>query len=216
VYKWGPENAPRILLSHGWNSKIADFRKLIEALLLQGYRIEGIDMKGHGKSEGTHTTLVEIRDILKHYYIADGPFHAVIGYSIGGMAAGVMLSELSGEFQPKQLFIIAAPSYSRFFFYETVKSLGYSDKVYHRMCDLVYLQHQESIDYFDLRDKSQFLKSIDLHLIYDEDDTTIPFHRGLELKAAFPWAQFVHTKGLGHYQVIAYEKVVAYIAEALE
>ncbi len=211
-YRWGT-NGPRILLSHGWNSKIVDFRRMIERLVAAGYVVEGIDMKAHGKSSGTHTALPEIRDILKNYYVKNGPYHALIGYSIGGLAAGIMLSEITRNIQPEKLFIFAAPSHTRYFFKEIIADLGYNEKVYLEMCDLVDVHYHQSVDYYDLRNKKDHLGDLDFHLIYDEDDETVPFSEGLALKSAFPNASFVHTKGLGHYKVISFREVIDYLIE---
>jgi pimeloyl-ACP methyl ester carboxylesterase len=216
TYKWGT-TGPKVLLSHGWNSKIADFRKMIEAFVEAGYVVEGVDMKAHGNSEGRHTAMPEMRDILKDYYIRNAPFHAVIGYSIGGAAAGIMLSELSREFQPAKLFLIASPSYIKYFFHDViVKDLGFRDSVYEEMCTMVYEHYHQSIDYFDLRIKQDQLSKMDMHLIYDEDDATVGFERGEELRRAFPEASFVRTRGLGHYRIISYDKVISYVVDRLK
>ncbi len=212
TYKWG-NGKKKILLSHGWNSKIADFRRIIEKLVEQGFTVEGIDMRGHGKSEGKHTALPEMKEILKNYYVKNGPYYGVIGYSIGGLAAGITISELSRDIQPKELYIIAAPSHSRYFFKDVIADLGYSEKVYLEMCGLVLKEYNESVDYYDLRKKTQHLNGVNLHLIYDENDATVPFSRGEELKSTYTKASFVHTKGLGHYKVISYPEVINYISE---
>ena len=215
TYRWGHEG-PRVLLAHGWNSKIADFRMLIERLVDYGYVVEGVDWKAHGQSTGSHTALPEMRDVLKSYYVQQGPFHAVIGYSIGGLAAGITLSEVSKDLLPKQLFLFAAPPYTRYFFFDTIKGLGLSEKVYEGMCQLVEKNYLQSIDYFDLRRKAGHFDDLDVHLLYDEQDTVVPFERSAEMLQALPEAHFVHTKGLGHYRIIAHDETVAYVTRKLE
>lgn len=214
-YKWG--NGPKkVLMSHGWRSKIADFRRMITTLIDLGYTVEGIDMKAHGQSSGRHTALPEFRDILKNYYVQNGPYDAVIGYSLGGLASGVMLSELSVDFRPTQLFLIATPPYSRYFFKEVVNMVGCKDEVYHEMCQLVEKNYHQSIDYFDLRTKLDHLKSMDLHLIYDEHDEMIPHDQGLKFAHSIPAdINLVHTKGLGHYKIISHFEIVNYVKEKL-
>lgn len=214
-YKWvsGPK---KILLSHGWRSKIADFRKMIENLVERGYTVEGIDMKAHGQSGGRHTALPEFRDILKHYYVQNGPYDAVIGYSLGGLASGVMLSELSADFRPRQLFLIATPPFSRYFFEEVVNMVGCKKEVYHQMCQLVETNYHQPIDYFDLRTKLDHLKTMDLHLIYDEHDEMVPLDKGMAFAESIPAdINLVHTKGLGHYKIISHLEIVNYVQEKL-
>ena len=218
-YRWVPDTgafAPRILLSHGWGSKIADFRRMIEMLVEKGFVVEGIDMKGHGHSAGTHTALPEIRDVLKSYYAKEGPFHAVIGYSIGGLAAGITINELSATLHPKHLIIIATPPYTRYFFKEIIEQVGCNEQVYDEMCGLVYDHYFQPIDYFDLRNKGNQLQNLDLHMIYDELDKTVPFAKGLELNAAIPSSSFVQVKGTDHNKIIADDQVIAYILNAVQ
>ncbi len=214
TYRWGTVG-PRILLSHGWRSKIADFRSVIEDLVGQGYVVEGLDWKAHGNSEGRHTALPEMRDILKNYYVQNAPYHAVIGYSIGGLAAGITLSELSQELLPKKLFLISAPPYTRYFFKDIIDEVGLSDKVYQAFCDLVAKHYHENVDYFDLRTKADHFKQTEVHLIYDEKDATVSFEKGLTMKSVFEDAHFVHTKGLGHYKIISHAEIRAYLKSHL-
>lgn len=218
-YRWAPATgtiAPRILLSHGWGSKIVDFRRMIEVLVANGFVVEGVDMKGHGKSAGTHTALPEIRDVLKSYYAKEGPFHAVIGYSIGGLAAGITINELSASLHPKHLIMIATPPYTRYFFKEIIEQVGCKEQVYNEMCELVYENYFEPIDYFDLRSKAGQLEKLDFHMIYDEHDKTVPFAKGLELNEAIPSSSFVQVKGTDHNKIIADNQVIAYILNAVQ
>ncbi|RED98023.1 alpha/beta hydrolase [Marinoscillum furvescens] len=210
TYRWG-EQGPKVLMCHGWRSKMADFRRMIEALVAAGYVVEGLDMTAHGKSEGKHSALPEFRYLLKNHYVENGPYQAMIGYSLGGLASGIVASELSNDLKPQQLFMISAPPYVRYFFKDVIDELGYRNEVFEEMCKLVEKDYHEPIDYFDLRQKAKELKDTKIHLIYDENDQTVPFERGLELYKHYPRAQFVHTKGLGHYKIIAYQEVIEYI-----
>jgi len=214
-YRWGTEG-PKILLSHGWRSKATDFRRMTESLVKAGYVVEGIDMVAHGVSEGKHTALPEFRDILKDHYIQHGPYEAIIGHSLGGLAAGMVASELAKDYQPKKLFLLAFPPFVRYFFKDIVSSLGFKNEVYEAFCDLVDKNYDQPIDYFDLRHKAQELKNIELHFIYDEQDETVPLMRGHEVYEYFPEAQFVQTKGLGHYKIMAWEGINDYILEHLK
>ncbi len=205
-YRWG-YSGPKVLLAHGWRSKISDFRRMIYALTEAGFIVEGLDMKAHGNSEGKHTAIPEMRDIIKEHYVNQGPYYAVIGYSIGGLAASMAMTEISPKMQPKHLIIISAPPYVSYFFKDVTDELGFNDRVYQEMAQLVKTNYQVSIDYLDLRTKQNQLNGIDMTLIYDEIDQTVPFEKGLELHQHYPEAHFVHSKGLGHYKIIAYDPI---------
>jgi len=215
TYHWG-NSGPKVLLSHGWNSKILDFRRMIEALLDHGYQVEGIDMKGHGLSDGKHTTIPEFRDLLKSHYLANGEYDTVIGYSLGGIAAGLMLSELSSSIQPNNLFLIASPPYVHYFLRDIINEIGCNERVYTSFCRLFEKHFSEEVDYFDLRNKDANLNAMNLHLIYDEHDETVKYARGEELQHALSDAYFVHTKGLGHYKIITHHEVIEYVIHNME
>lgn len=211
-YRWGTGES-KVLVCHGWRSKTADFRKIIETFTSEGYSVEGLDLRAHGNSEGKHTALPEYRDILKNHITKHGPYDIVIGYSIGALASGIVLSEMNESYQPRHYYHLAGPPYVRYFFKDVVEDVGCNETVYEAMCHLIQEHYGQSIDYFDLRIKNNELKHINTHLIYCEDDQIIPFQKGQELEECFPNASFVHTKGLGHYKIISNPAVIDYIVK---
>ena len=214
-YRWGKLGGPTVLLVHGWRSKIIDFRRLIQALVNEGYVVEGIDMPAHGDSEGTHSALPEFYDVLNTYASSGAPYHAVIGYSLGGLAAGLWTANLPKEKKPQQLVFLAAPPYARYFFEDIVNDLKLNQRVYHKFCGMVEEHYGASIDFFDLREQLHKLENISLHLAYDEVDETVPFDRGQSLWNQLPHATFLHGKGLGHYKIISHFDVISYVIERL-
>ncbi|MEQ9468799.1 MAG: alpha/beta hydrolase [Ekhidna sp.] len=213
-YRWG-QSGRKVLLCHGWRSKAADFRRMINKLLSEGYQVEAIDMRAHGNSQGKHTAMPEFRDIIKNHIAKNGPYDSVIAHSIGALASGIALSELGSAFQPKHFYVIAAPPFIRYFFKDIVTDVGCNESVYNAMCSLVKEHFHQPIDYFDLRLKTNDLKNINTHLFYCEDDKVVPFSRGEELEHTWPHASFVHVKGLGHYKIMANDSIINYILNAM-
>ncbi|MFY0606629.1 MAG: alpha/beta hydrolase [Cyclobacteriaceae bacterium] len=214
-YRWGT-TGPKVLLCHGWRSKASDFRRMIEALVAAGYVVEAMDMKAHGKSEGTQSALPEFRDVLKEHYVQHGPYEALLGYSLGGLAAGLVASELATYFQPHKLILIAAPPYARYFFRDIINDLGFKTEVYQSFCELVERNYNQPVDYFDLRSKVSKIENIETHFIYDEDDQTVPFEKGQELIDIFPKARFVHSMGLGHYKIISSKLIIDHVLKIMD
>ncbi len=212
TYRWGT-SGPKVLLCHGWRSKAADFRRMIEALVEQGYVVEGIDMKAHGNSEGETTALPEFIEVFKDHYIKNAPYHTVIGYSLGGLAAGMVMTEITPDLHPTHLILMAFPPYVRYFFHDIIEQAGCNENVYDRFCNFIERYYHQSVDYFDLRKKLKTIES-SIHLIYDEDDQTVPIAKGEELWSVVPNATFVRTQRMGHYQIIANKKVIGYITRA--
>lgn len=214
TYRWGT-TGPKVLLCHGWRSKVADFRRMIEALVEQGYVVEGIDMKAHGNSEGEATALPEFVEIFKDHYVKNAPYHTVIGYSLGGLTAGMVMTEITPNLHPTHLVLIAFPPYVRYFFHDIIEQAGCNESIYQRFCDFVEKHYHQSVDHFDLRKKLIKITDSNIHLIYDEDDQTVPIIKGEELWSVTPHATFVRTQKMGHYQIIANKKVIGYITQAI-
>lgn len=216
TYKWRA-NGPKILLCHGWRSKAADFRKMIEAFLAVGFQVEAVDNHAHGMSEGKHTAMPEYREIIREYIKDNGPFDIAIGYSMGGSALAVALSELPAELKPKKLFLIGAPPYITVFFKDILAQAGLKRPVYEKMLEFGEAQYGHPMDYFDLRTKSKELAGIEKFLIYCEDDETIPFAQGMELYEALNKdCHFAQVRGFGHYKIISNEKIINHIHEQLK
>jgi esterase/lipase len=210
TYRWGTEG-PRVLLCHGWRSKSADFRRFIEAYLEAGFVVEAFDMRAHGQSEGTNTGTPEYVEILKDFMAKNGPYHTVVGYSAGGLAAGIAVSELGSNMHPTNQFFIAAPTNIRYFLKDLIADVGLNTPVYEKMADMVEEHYFKKIDHFDLRTKTMELAGIEKHFVYCEDDETIPFEKGMELFDMYPESHFVQARGFGHYKIIAHEEIINYV-----
>ncbi len=210
IYKWGTKG-PKVLLAHGWRSKIADFKRLIEAYIKAGFVVEGVDNRAHGKSEGKHTSIPEYRNILKEYFVKNGPYHTIVGYSMGGIVAGIMLSEVSKNLQPKNLFLLASPTYVQFFFEKIITELGCKKAVYDAFVARVNNVYHQPIEYFDLRTKVEELGGINKHFVYCEDDEMIPFNQGRELFDLHENKSFVQARGFGHYKILSHDEIVRYV-----
>ena len=111
---------------------------------------------------------------------------------------------------------MAAPPYIRYFFKDIVSDVGCNHAVYLKMTEMVQQVYHQPIDYFDLRNKQEQLKNIDLHLIYCEDDETVPFEKGMELLDSYPNAHFVQARGFGHYKIISHEEISRYLLKHSE
>ena len=215
TYQWG-QDGPSILLCHGWRSKAADFRKMILAYRELGYVVHAMDCRAHGNSGGKHSALPEFRDIVIEMILRSGSFDVIIGYSMGGIAAGMAISELDDYLKPKKLFLISAPPYVQYFFSNAVRNSGLNTSVYNEIVDMVEEIYGQPLDYFNLCLKSKKLASIDKYLIYCEDDDVVPFRGGMELFESQENAHFVQASGFGHYKIITHDFIIKYLIEHSE
>jgi pimeloyl-ACP methyl ester carboxylesterase len=94
TYTWGEPGAPAALLVHGWRSRASAFGRIIEDLTGAGLRVVAYDAPAHGASGGRHRSGLDDLDIIRRLSDAEGaPWAAVIGHSLGVLAAGIALHE---------------------------------------------------------------------------------------------------------------------------
>jgi len=90
----GPDDAPSLLLLHGWGSSAKNMRPLADALA-ESYRTHALDLPGHGHSPPPPTSWgVPEHARLVHEYIdscGEGPL-TLVGHSNGGRIALYMAS----------------------------------------------------------------------------------------------------------------------------
>ena len=82
-------NAPTVLLVHGWELQAGRMGAFVPPLLAAGFRVAALDMPAHGQSEGSQATMLDWAEAIKNAVQQIGQVTAVIGHSFGGMSAVV-------------------------------------------------------------------------------------------------------------------------------
>jgi pimeloyl-ACP methyl ester carboxylesterase len=94
-FKWG-NGHHKLLITHGWGSKAADFMEIITALKeVDDLQIIAFDAPGNGSSEGELSNLLLYIQAVKEIVINFGKPDIVIGHSLGAMANIIALAELN-------------------------------------------------------------------------------------------------------------------------
>jgi alpha-beta hydrolase superfamily lysophospholipase len=97
--RWRPEGAARavVLILHGLAEHGERHAPLAEALAAQGYAVEALDLRGHGRSEGAWTYVDDFEDYVRDLdaLIAEVRSHYpglplfIFGHSMGGTIAAL-------------------------------------------------------------------------------------------------------------------------------
>ena len=208
IYHW-PGAGPKIAFAHGWNSKTADFRKLIGAFIAEGFDCYAVDAIAHGLSGGSHTAVPEYADALRMVIEKKGKMEAIIGYSLGGLCSGYMLQELSEQELPRQLTIIAAPSHAGYMFHDLVfKTLKLNKSVYKHLIVQAEAQFGIDIAACDHALNPNLEKIENRMIIHDPADRTVLYNQASRMKTLFPETKLVQAKDMGHNRIIAEDAVV--------
>ncbi|WP_309104919.1 alpha/beta fold hydrolase [Microbacterium sp.] len=86
AYEWGTgEDA--VLLVHGWRGRASQFAPLVRELVAERVRVIAFDAPAHGRSAGGPADIRDWIAAAEALHATDGPFRAIVGHSLGGLAA---------------------------------------------------------------------------------------------------------------------------------
>ncbi|KAL4072205.1 Alpha/Beta hydrolase protein [Scleroderma yunnanense] len=92
--RWGsPAANKRALLIHGLGCSSLTWERVAQALVQAGFFVVAPNLLGHGFRTGTDFRLTTLAEDLQSY-LADTDFNVIIGHSVGGAIATILLSSL--------------------------------------------------------------------------------------------------------------------------
>jgi pimeloyl-ACP methyl ester carboxylesterase len=208
---WGLDRRrPRVLLAHGWAGWGLQFSHFVQPLLDAGFEVISFDQPAHGASTGSTITLPEFSRVLATIDANFGPFHAVIGHSLGGAAAAFALSR---GLRAKKAVLISAPSDAEAETRRFARALWLPEAA--RAAMQRAIEEDEGVRMSELRASAlaPTLRQSAL-LIHDRRDREVPV-KALSDYDAWPGAQVMTTEGLGHVRILRDAGVIARVTEFL-
>jgi len=201
AWRWGPSDAPTVLLVHGWGGHAAQMRAFVPALLGAGYAAITYDQPAHGLSEGRLTGLPDfagaVAAVAAHYNGAEG-MHAVIAHSLG--AVGMAFAHSRGARFGKAV-LISPPSdlvgYSRRF----ARWYWMPEPLRRAMQSAIEERFGVRWEEFEIARMAPRLRAPAL-VIHDRGDGFVPWKQGAALARAWPGARLMSTVGLGHGRIL--------------
>ena len=211
VWEWGwkSQEAPAVLLAHGWGGHTAQMRAFVFALLAAGYRVIGFDQPAHGLSEGRLTSLVDFADVLGAVAARHAPVQAVIAHSLGAAATAFALSR---GLAVRNTVLIAPPS----------DVAGYSRRFarWHWIPEPVRRSMQTAIEErYGVRWEELEIERLAprIHartlVIHDREDPIVPWRHGQRVARALPGARLHVTRGFGHGRILRDEGIAKAAAD---
>ncbi|TAH45734.1 MAG: alpha/beta fold hydrolase, partial [Gammaproteobacteria bacterium] len=199
VYTWGdPSREPYVLLSHGWSSHATRFSNWIAPLRAAGLAVVGFDQLGHGQSSGKRTNLPEFAQVLAAVAKRHGEARAVIGHSLGGGAAALMLAEARLAERAILIAPVADPMGAASRFSQLV---GLAEKLGRRLFDAYETEHRLPVVSLQAYRKVSAIAAPAL-IVHDLADRDVPWSDGECYARYWPQARLFSTSGLGHHRIV--------------
>lgn len=206
---WG--EGPTVFLAHGWGSSAARMTSFVEPLVGRGFSVVAWDGPGHGRSDGTTSSIIELtaalRAVVEWTAAADaGAVHAgAIGHSISGVA--IALAGGQGV-RFRRAVGIGTPSSLEAPLHETMIRLGLSDEVRELMQRRIEGRFGVTWSQLAVRHAVP-VHPLPLLLIHDQADQAVPVEESARIVEVWPGAERMLTQGLGHHRIVHDPQVVA-------
>ena len=198
TYRWGDRRTPAVLLVHGWKSRAARFAGLVDALEAAGLGAVAFDGVAHGASSGRRMSALEHQAAIRAVHDAEGPFTAVVGHSLGALAAGLALA----DGLPVDRFVsVAAMTGFDAIAESFLRLVGMPAGLHERFCE--HVERTFPGDVRDVRARIDLLahpvpEGVATLFVQDDDDRmSLPAGAPL-LRAAVPGSELLTPRGRGH------------------
>ena len=210
-FSWG-KGTNKLLLTHGWASKAADFYELIQELRsIDNLEIIAFDAPGNGSSISEFSNLMlyveSIKSISNFYAKPD----VLIGHSLGGMANVLAIQNL--DLTPRLLISIAPLIRLKENFEQSMQSVEIKPEARQLFFENFSKEFPVDAGYFNLQDRYELDENINHYLAYDPEDHISPLAYLEEFLTDHPAISAQAFEGVGHYKIL---KSVPVISEVLK
>ena len=209
VFLWrgtGGEEAPRVILAHGWESRAARLSQWVDPLLEQGYEVVAYDAPAHGASEGRRSTPLLFARTLRAVVDHLGPARAIVGHSLGAysslMAASVGEWIDQEDLDVDRIVAVAGAESGREAMAMFCRILGLGPDFLPLILDSAAEQAGgRSMADFDAR-RIWTRRSIPTLWLHAPEDEEVAFEGAEAVAATCPHVQLEAVPGLGHHRIV--------------
>lgn len=205
---WG--EGPTVVLVHGWGGHRAQLAAFVEPLVAAGHHVVAMDAPGHGESApgasgGRQATILEFAEALSAVCTAEGPTHAVVAHSIGGMASALAVRD---GVACERLVLLAPMAEVTSYTHRFADQLGFGERVRARLARRIENRIGKPLSFFDIPAMGTQPDLPSLLVVHDRDDVETPWEGSRDIERAWPGARLLTTTGLGHRGILRDPDVV--------
>jgi pimeloyl-ACP methyl ester carboxylesterase len=214
AFRWG-NGTFKVLLTHGWGSKAADFNEVITALsTFEDLSIIAFDAPGTGSSEGEFSNLLLFKLAVKAVVKQYGNPDLLIGHSLGAMANVFALRDM--EFMPSLLISITPLVRLQENFEASMDALNISSANQAAFFESFQEKFRVSASSFTLDHLYDFNDQLNHWLAFDSSDDIAPYPYLQEFLAHHPTIRASDYKDVGHSKAIKSPEIIADILAKVE
>ncbi len=200
-YCWNRGGGRKLLIIHGFQSTALNFQHFVAPLVAKGYEVYAFDAPGHGRSGGRRINVKLYKEFILELQRKYGPFQAFLAHSLGGLALGLALTELSvGD--DTRVVLVAPVTETSTAIDHFFRLLKINDARVRKEFERIIMEiggHPPA--WFSMR-RIVPLISAKILWVHDRDDDITPWADAEKVKELnHPNIDFMITDGLGHRKV---------------
>lgn len=207
TYTWG--HGPAVLLVHGWAGRGSQMGFFVQPLVEAGYQVVTFDAPAHGDSPGKRTNVLEFVQIIQDIERDVGGFVAIVGHSLGGIAAALATQR---GVKAQKLITIGSPATMEFILNSFAGQINASPRSQGRLRDYLASLAGSDLDDFSLNRIVSQLKTPGL-IIHDKRDRNVHYSQGLSLAQSWPEAELITTDGFGHNRILRNRELISTVVD---
>lgn len=212
LYLWGHDDAPTVLLLHGWGSHAPRWSGFVGQFVAQGFRAIAFDAPAHGRSSGQRSNLPAFQAALDAVIARYGPMRALIGHSFGALAIATRLGAAGMPLAAGAAALISLPkdvAYLLDLYLDTVEASPRVREAVHR--GFVDRFGVPPSDFSALSGAARI--DVPVLVAHDQDDESVPHEHAREMIDRLPRGTLHLTQGLGHTRLLRDPAVIATVVE---
>jgi alpha-beta hydrolase superfamily lysophospholipase len=210
----GPANGKRVLVAHGWGSRVDYLQALVTGLREAGFETIGLDLPGHGRSSGRTLNVLMAMEAISAAWDRYGDFHAMIGHSFGGYCSAMVAAspeDLIRRHTPKRLVTIGSPVAAKDVFEGFSDALGFSARVRRGLDDAVERLAGRPIQAFSAETMLAGHPELPVLVLHAEDDKEVPAAAARGYASAGPQVRLEWLNGWGHRRIVSSPEAIEHI-----
>jgi pimeloyl-ACP methyl ester carboxylesterase len=197
VYRWGA--GPVIVFVHGWSGRATQASAFVGPLTAAGYCVLAFDAPAHGNTPGRRTNMLEFAAALRAIAAVYGPLHGAITHSFGAM---VLAYALRHGLTVARAVCIGAPARLEFLVERFARLLALPEPVLNDLRRRLEKRFAEDVWEAMSTDSNARMLNVPALIVHDRDDREVPVRQGELIAEAWPGAQWLATRGLGHRRIL--------------
>jgi pimeloyl-ACP methyl ester carboxylesterase len=212
AWKWGKDEAPIVLLVHGWMGRGTQLGALVEPLVAKGYQVVALDGPAHGDSPGTRTNVRFFSDALMKVLAELGEVESIVAHSFGAGATALALARGS---RARSAVLVASPADLQWVIDDFCEKMEFSPRASRAFQVRLEAWAGVGIREVHIADLVRRIQAPAL-IVHDPEDREVPFRSAEEIAGCWPGARLLPLTKVGHRKILKAPSFISAVTSFLD